>query len=213
MKLVILGAKGMVGSRLIAEARRRGHDVLGVSRSDDANVSEGASSRRRLDVATQPEVLREIIRSQDVVISALRPAAGRESELPMLTRAVVEAAYDERRPVLVVGGAANLQLSDCANDTVLSRPGFLPDSVRPIAEACAAQEAYLATSSAHWLCLRPAAELVPGERTGNYVLGRSRLVTNAQGRSRISVEDYAVAMLDLAVSPAPWRTLLAVGWG
>ncbi len=56
-------------------------------------------------------------------------------------------------------------------------------------------------------------KLVPGERTGNSVLGRSRLVRDAQGRSRISVEDDAVAMLDLVVAPGPWQALLAVGWG
>lgn len=213
MRLAIFGATGDVGSRLVAEAVRRNHDVTAVSRSTRAPTVESTSVvLRELDVLAQPRVLRDIVGGQDAILSALRPPAGREQQLLALTRAVVEASHDHDVPVFVVGGAANLHLPGQHEHTLLSAPGGVPDTIRPIAEACVALERYLMKSSSRWLCLRPAAELLPGPRTQRYVLGDDGLVTDEKGRSHISMEDYAVAMLDLVASPPGFGIRLAVGW-
>lgn len=122
-------------------------------------------------------------------------------------------AAETNLPVFVTGGAATLKLADGSGHTVLTAPGFLPDAVRPIAEACAAQDALLDTmKDAAWTCLRPPALLLQGPRTGEYAIGTDTLVTDAEGNSQISYADFAVAMLDLAEARDSHHKRLTAGW-
>lgn len=213
MKLLILGASGDVGNAVTREALSRGHQVTACARSIPEHPPESGAQYAALDVTRDREKLRELMALHDAVISALRPAAGQEASLPDLTRAVLHAAAASGTPVYITGGAATLEIGDGTSHTVLSAPDFLPDAVRPIAEACAAQEALLNSSrGSDWICLRPPAMLLHGERTGRYGLGRSALVRQPDGQSQISYADFAVAMADLAeLQPAPHQ-LLTAGW-
>jgi putative NADH-flavin reductase len=47
-----------------------------------------------------------------------------------------------------------------------------------------------------WTYISPAAIIEPGERTGTFRTGGDRLLTDAAGDSRISAEDYAIALVD-----------------
>jgi putative NADH-flavin reductase len=58
----------------------------------------------------------------------------------------------------------------------------------------------------------PAAMLAPGERTGKYRVGSDQLMTDGDGQSRISLEDYAVAMLDEAEQPQHHRARFSVAY-
>jgi len=52
----------------------------------------------------------------------------------------------------------------------------------------------------------------PGERTGTYRTESTRLLSDAKGESRISMEDYALAMVDELERPAHHRERFAVAW-
>jgi hypothetical protein len=56
----------------------------------------------------------------------------------------------------------------------------------------------LRTSNRRWTYFSPAELIAPGERTGRFRIGEDQIVTDADGRSRISMEDAAVALLDEA---------------
>ncbi len=58
--------------------------------------------------------------------------------------------------------------------------------------------------------LSPTAVLEPGERTGRYRRGTETLLLGADGKSRISAEDLAVAVLDELRTPATDRHLTVV---
>jgi uncharacterized protein len=60
--------------------------------------------------------------------------------------------------------------------------------------------------------LSPSAEIAPGERTGKFRLGTDRLLVSESGNSHISVEDYAVAMVDELERPAHARKRFTVGY-
>jgi putative NADH-flavin reductase len=47
-----------------------------------------------------------------------------------------------------------------------------------------------------WTYISPAAEIHPGQRTGEYRVSGDQLLVNDDGKSTISFEDYAVAVLD-----------------
>lgn len=210
MKIVIFGASGAVGNATLQEALNRGHSVTAVARKPDRSPRVQSVS---LDLLDQPEAAVDLARGHDILISALRPTEGREADLVPLTRAVLEAARANGIPALITGGAALLKLADGSGHTVLSAPGFLPPVVRPIAEACAAQDALLEEDTETcWTCLRPPAMLLEAERRGQYALGTDTLVTDSEGQSQISYADFAVAMMDLAEAPHSARRRLTAGW-
>lgn len=212
MKILILGATGDVGGAINEEANQRGHQVTACARNTKPSIGPDIQLEA-LDVLQDQQRLEGLMTEHDITVSALRPAAGQEGKLVSLTQAVLMVARKTGRPVYITGGAGVLKIGDGTNHTVLSAPGFLPDAVRPIAEACAAQDALLDEfSDVDWTCLRPAAMLLHGKRTGRYAIGRDELVKQNDGQSQISYADFAVTMLDLIeLQPAP-RQRLTSGW-
>ncbi|QEM83663.1 NAD(P)-dependent oxidoreductase [Halomonas binhaiensis] len=214
MKIIIFGGTGDVGRALVNEAVERGEEVTVVARNAqrDTCLPDGI---RRMDLDlldTTIEELASLMAEHDVAISSLRPPAGHEALLVELSERLLQGARGSGSRLLLTGGAATLKLADGSGHTVLSAPGFLPDSVRPIAEACAAQDALLDDfPDVDWVCLRPAANLLiePGRR--EYRLDTDSLVVDGAGQSRISYADFAMAMLDLmSAHDAPRR--LTAGW-
>ena len=213
MKITVFGASGDVGRRVVAEALLRGHEVTAVAR-DAAKLEALPKGVRKCaaDVAA-PSAVARLTARQDVAISALRPPEGREDTLVPLTRAVLDGAADSGVRALIVGGAASLRMPDMNGTTVLTAPGFLPESVVPIARACAAQHALCrANERADWAYLSPPAMLTPGDRTGRYRLGSDTLLVDRDRQSRISMEDFAVALLDEAETPRHTRTRFTVAY-
>ena len=93
-------------------------------------------------------------------------------------------------------------MPDDSGHTILTAPGFLPDAVVPIAKASQAQyELCINNTDAEWSYLSPPAMLVPGVRTGAYRLGTDVLLIDDDGDSQISMEDFAVALIDEAERP------------
>jgi len=202
MKIIVFGATGDVGSRVAKEALLRGHDVSAVVRDENKlDRLPRAASVRVLDV-TDTKTMAQVVAGYDLAISALRPPDGREKELPELTKLVLNAAAETKIRVLVVGGAANLLMPDMSGHTVLTAPNFLPEVVKPIAAACFTQFAYcVADDQADWTYFSPPAMLEPGRRTGHYRRGSDILLVDEAGHSKISMEDFAVAMMDEAETP------------
>ncbi|WP_307867700.1 NAD(P)-dependent oxidoreductase [Saccharothrix coeruleofusca] len=186
---------------MLAEARRRGHEVTPVARSPREGFALGAAD----DVAD----VRRLSAGRDVVISATRPPAGRERDLAATAEALLAGVGATR--LLVVGGASSLRTP---NGVLVQQEPDFPPELRPIALACTAQlEVFLRDESdVDWTYLSPPAELVPGPRTGRYRSGRDDLVVDAGGRSRISLEDLAVALLDEAERPRHRRARFTVGY-
>lgn len=202
MKITVFGAAGEVGSRVVAEALSRGHQVTAVVRNEaQFGKLPKAASANAADVGDANEVAR-LMAGQDLAISAIRPPQGHEEALVPLTRSVLEGAKMSRVRVLIVGGAASLKMPDLSGDTVLTAPNFLPESVVPIARAGFAQYELCAAEmrdDLSYLC--PPAMLTPGQRTGHYRLGSDTLLIDETGASRISMEDFAAALLDEAEKP------------
>lgn len=196
----------------MAEALSRGHDVTAVVRDPARSAGLPAGARLRVGDAADPESVAALGTGQDLLIGATRPAPGREQELVATTGALLAGAARAGVRLLVVGGAASLTLPGGAGITVIEDPAF-PAGLRPIAAACATQlDVCRAEASADWVYLSPPALLEPGERTGAYRLGTDELLVDADGVSAISMEDFAVAVLDEAESPGHRRTRFTVAY-
>jgi len=208
MRITVFGAAGNVGRRVVAEAVSRGHEVTAVARNP--RRAEGLAVPVRAGDAANPEDVAALSRGQDLVITATRPAPGREEELVEATRGLLKGLAGTGVRLLAVGGAATLTTP--AGTTVLDAPDF-PAELRPIASACQAQhDVYRADTTVDWTYASPPALLEPGERTGRYRLGGDELLVGTDGRSAITMEDFAVALLDEAERPRHHRTRFTVAY-
>jgi len=191
---------------VVAEALSRGHQVTAVVRDPARFPGVPAGAAVRAGDAASVEDVAALSRGQDVVITATRPPPGREDELVIATKALLTGLAGSGARLLVVGGAASLAVPGAGGGTVLDDPGF-PAAWRGIALACNEQlELCRAEAEVDWTYLSPAALTEPGQRTGNYRLGRDELVVDAEGNSAISMEDLAVVLLDEAERPRHHRT-------
>ena len=95
MRIVVLGATGMAGAAVVAEALRRGHDVTAVSRQHRSQTV-GRLTSRLLDV-TDVDGVADVLKDCDAAVVALRPPSGQESDLAGLTTGVLDAAFRSRR--------------------------------------------------------------------------------------------------------------------
>jgi hypothetical protein len=211
MKIMVLGARGDVGSRVVSEALSRDHDVTAIVRNRDQVETLPSSVTAEVADVQNTDRLADLMAGHDLAISALRPPDGREELLVPLTRCVLDAAAHSEVRALLVGGAASLRLPHGDGTTVLTAPGFLPEAVMPIARACQEQyELCTAERQAQWSYLCPPTMLVPGERSGRYKLGSDVLLVDDAGESRISMEDFAVALIDEAEQPQHLMTRFTV---
>ncbi|MFB6933097.1 NAD(P)-dependent oxidoreductase [Streptomyces chartreusis] len=151
-------------------------------------------------------------RPPDAVVLSVRTFPADREFLVGATRTVLDAAARLGTRVLVVGGAGALRSPGDPDLPVADNRAYVPDEYRAVALAGTAQ---LRTCEAHadadWVYLSPPAELEPGERTGRYRRGTDTLLTASDdGRSWISAEDLAVAVVDEVESPGTERHITVV---
>lgn len=203
MRILVFGASGAVGSRVVQEAVARGHQVTPVSRT--------ASDHRHQGDAADPDDVARLSQDHDLIISATRPRPGHEDELVQAAKGLLIGLRSSGVRLIVVGGAASLIVPG-TDLTLVDSPDF-PDTLRPIALACNEQyDVIRASTDVDWTYLSPPALLEPGARTGTYRLGQDHLVTDANGHSSISMEDFAIAMLDEAEQAQQVRRRFTVGY-
>ena len=179
MKIIVFGAPGNVGSKIVEEALSRGHDVTGVARKEQQLFKLPKTVCAVIGDAQNTAQVTALIKGHDLVISAVRPSQGQEQLLVPITLAILQGAETNKVRSLIVGGAASLNLPGQAH-TVLSAPNFLPDAVKPIAAACFAQhQAVIDSDNSQWAYLSPPAMLVDGIRTGKYRVAQDELIFDA----------------------------------
>ncbi|HEY4307208.1 MAG TPA: NAD(P)H-binding protein [Gemmatimonadaceae bacterium] len=205
MKLVVFGATGNVGRQVVAEALRRGHHVVGVVR-DPAKV-DSPDSRVKLvqGDATKADDVAAAVRGADAVVSAISPRPNpRGLPAPLLVdnvRALIAGLKkaDVRR-IIFVGGAGSLKAPNGA--AIMDSPDFPPAYLGEAKEGRDALNVWRSEANGlDWTYLSPAAEIAPGERTGHYRTTDEQLVVDDKGKSFITFQDYAVALLDELEKP------------
>lgn len=213
MKIVLLGATGFVGSALLDEALHRKHAVTAIVRHPDKLAGREGLVAQAGDVYDSA-LLAKLILGQDALISAFNPGWQNpnlyDDQIRGTTSIITAVKHDGLKRVLWVGGAGGLEVKPGVR--VLDGPD-LPDWVRPGALATFnALEQLRSEPELEWSYLAPSAELLPGERTGTFRLGGDQLLIDAKGRSWISVQDYAVAMIDELENPTHIRQRFTVGY-
>lgn len=220
MHVVLLAATGRAGRTILQELIQRGHRVTAVARSLDklpGNLPENIKPVK--DDLSNTDRIAEIIAGADVVVSAFGPSSSDprytsdESYTDQLVSVTERAIAAVRKAgvarLIVVGGCGSLEFSPGV--TVLDS-GHWPQQYVPIAKSHVKAFAALQASDINWTYFSCPMSITPGERTGKFVLGGDRLVKDAEGKSRVSFEDYAVALVDEIEQPAHERARFTIGY-
>ncbi len=199
MKITVFGATGNVGKRVIDEALMRGHEVTAVLRNSSRREEVNPVVNIVIgDVDKVSDVVRLSV-GQDLVISATRPPQGNENQLVNAVKSLLTALKQTKVRLLLVGGAASLTVPNNPSALVVDDIDLVPLSWRNIALACLAQHKLCQENAlVDWTYVSPPAMIMPGERTGIFRLGSDELLVDSQGRSSISFEDFAMALIDEA---------------
>ena len=207
MNVLLIGATGYVGSAILNELVARGHNVTAIVR-EVGKLEETAQVKPVVADATDPEAVAKIAEGKDAVISAYNPGWKNprqyEETLENYPKIVEGVRRSGVKRLLIVGGAGTLFVKPGLR---LVDTGSLPEAWLPGVKSLG--EFYLnyltQVKDLDWIFLSPAANLgnlQKGTRTGKYRVGKDDLLVDAEGNSFISVEDYAVAMVDELEKPA-----------
>ena len=210
-RIAVIGGTGYAGSHIAAEAARRGHEVIVVSRNAPAEPQEGVAYAQGsiLDVPALLEQIGEV----DVVIQALSPRGDMAGKVRPATAELFRALPETVR-LGVVGGAGGSLVAP-GGPRVIDE-GFPEEYKAEALEAIGVLEDLRAdTSGKDWFFVHPAGGFGawnPGERTGRYRIGGDVIVTDEAGESFISGPDLGVAFLDEIEAPKHSRQRFTVGY-
>ncbi|MGI5376849.1 NAD(P)-dependent oxidoreductase [Streptomyces sp. CA-251387] len=235
MHIGVIGATGTIGSRVVTEALQRGHRVKAFSR--DAARAQREESRDNITWTSvdilDPKSVAGVLPGLDVLISGFQPGNAAEDFADTVRRSIadptvyVTAAQSllkaleshPRTRLIVIGGAGSLEIgpgvvradSDELLHAALDQLG-LPREYAAAVRGHRDALNVLRTSNRLWTYFSPAEEIGPGERTGRFRIGGDQPVLDADGRSRISVEDAAVALIDEAELPRFVQRRFTIGY-
>jgi uncharacterized protein len=202
MHLALIGATGNVGSRLLTELVRRGHTVTAIARNPERVRAQMGVTAKRGDVADQAGLM-TLLAGHDAVISAVRFVGSDPRTLIDVVKAAGVPRY------LVVGGAGSLEVTPGVR--LVDTPGFPAGAREEALRGATFLDMLRAEADLDWTFLSPSALFLPGERTGAFRIGGDALLAEG-GNSRISFEDYAVALTDELERPTHSRQRFTVGY-
>lgn len=214
--VLLIGATGFVGSAILNELVARGHKVTAVARNTDKVAKNENVTAVKADVANVDEIA-SLAKGKDAIISAYNPGWTNpdikrliETNYPRILEAAKKSGVSR---LLIVGGAGTLFVKPGLRVVDSGAiPAEIMDGVRPLGDF------YLNTlmheDAIDWIFLSPAGAFdEKGERTGKFRLGKDDLIIDpSTGTSHISVQDYAVAMVDELETPAHHKERFTLGY-
>jgi putative NADH-flavin reductase len=212
MKIAVFGASGRIGSRIVQEALDRGHDVTAIARHpEDYTVIHDHLKVAKGDLFKAQDVETGAF-NQDAVVCAYSNTRGAPaSTIPELAIPLIKGlkqAHTKR--LIIVGGAGSLEVAP--GTQLVDTPNFPVEYKTAALAQRDALKLYQNETELEWTYVSPAAETAPGERTGKFRVGSNQLLNDEQGKSFITMEDLAVAIVDEIENPTHIREQMTVAY-
>ena len=213
--VVLIGASGFAGTAILNELLHRGNKVTVIVRNPEKiSINDANLAVFKADVS-DVEAITNICKGKDAVISAYNPGWTNPNiyeetlkNYPLILKAVKQSGV---KRLLCVGGAGTLF---CAPGIRVVDAGVIPAEIMGGVKSLG--EFYLNSlcneKEIDWVFFSPAGTLEPGQRTGVFRLGKDDLIVDKNGNSHISVEDYAVAMVDELEQENHHRERFTIGY-
>ncbi len=201
MNIALIGATGFIGSAIREELLHRGHQVTALVSRPEKLANTNQLTSQKVDVQDQAQLIKQLA-GHDAIITAFSGHAQADTLAYYVSGIVniIQASKAVKTPrLLVVGGAGSLEVAPGVQ--VIDTPDFPAAYLASAEGARQALNMLRKEEELNWTMLSPAAMIAPGERTGNYRLGMNQLLVDANGNSHISVEDYAMAMVNELEQP------------
>ena len=206
MKMAVVCANGKAGKLIVKEAVERGLDVTAIVRGENRSAAKKALVRDLFDLTNAD------LKGFDVVVDAF--GAWTPETLPLHSASLkhlcdILSGTDTR--LLVVGGAGSLYVNPEHSAQVMDGPDF-PEVFKPLATNMGkALDELRGRDDVKWTYISPAGDFqAEGERTGKYIQAGEELTLNGRGESIISYADYAIAMVNEAMSGNHIRQRISV---
>jgi hypothetical protein len=209
-EIALFGSTGMIGQRILNEALTRGHKVTAIVRDASRAPLHAPNLSVKTGDVLKPESVALAARGNQVVVSAYGPGNGDPQQLVTAAQSLLEGVgVIQPARLIVVGGAGSLEVAPGVQ--LVDTPDF-PAAWKKAASAARDALAVFRTAPFDWTYLSPAVFIQPGTRTGKYRVGKDQVVKDQNGESRISAEDYAVAIVDEIEKPQHLRERFTVAY-
>jgi putative NADH-flavin reductase len=192
MNIALAGATGNIGSRILDEALRRGHRVTGLTR-DPAKLGAREGLQAKKANTAEVAALADVLKGHDAAVLSVK---WNENDVHQVLDALRKAGV--KRCQFVVGAGSLLRKDGRTHFDHMAEKGIQPPTSKPAALALAEVQK---VTDLDWTAISPPASIQPGERTGKFRLGRDHLLEDDNGKSEISREDFAIAILDEIEKP------------
>jgi putative NADH-flavin reductase len=198
MRIAIIGASGWVGGAILREALARGHAVTAVGRDPVRLMDLPPSARATADIYDVPSVREAVAGHEAVVASVVDRQAGDTAVIPAAAKTLLRALPEVgiKRLVFVGGGGS---LEPVPGSRIVDLPDF-PAEYKPeaLAQAEALEILRSSVGKVHWTYVSPPpVDFVSGDKIGSYrVQEGDAVLTDEEGRSRISSGDFASGIVD-----------------
>ena len=214
MKIALIGATGFVGTAVLNEALNRGHEVTAIARNTDkiTNTSEFLTVKAG-DVQSKEEV-KALVAGHDAVVSSYNAGWTNPNlydDFLKGSQAILDGTKEAGvSRLIVVGGAGSLYAAPGVQ--LVDTPQFPAEWKAGATSARDFLNVIKKETTIDWTFLSPAIELAPGERTGQYRTELESPVFDENGKSRISVADLAMAIVDELETPQFAQKRFTVGY-
>lgn len=203
MNIVLAGATGNIGSRILDEALQRGHRVTGLTRDPAKLGARDGLQAKKADTA-EVAAFADALKGHDAAILSVK---WNENDVHQVLDALRKSGV--KRCLFVIGAGSLLRKDGRTHFDHMAEKGIQPPTSKPAALAFAEMRK---VTDLDWTAISPPASIQPGERTGKFRLGRDHLLEDAKGKSEISREDFAIAILDEIETPRHVRKRFTAGY-
>jgi putative NADH-flavin reductase len=198
MKILLIGATGNIGQRILKEILSKGYEVTAAQRHPEKlRAQHPHLTVIKADLLDETE-LPSLLSGYDLIISAISAAGAPTPEQFKKANdnliAALQGKPDQR--LIIVGGAGNTEVAPGVRVVHSPIMDSLPEEWKPDIFAHAYVLDQYKASEVNWTYFSPARDVEPGERTGKYRVGTGNMIIDDNGNSQISMEDYAAALVD-----------------
>jgi putative NADH-flavin reductase len=203
MNIVLAGATGNIGSRILDEALSRGHRVTGLTR-DPAKLAARSGLQAKKASTAEVSAFADVLKGHEAAILSIK---WNENHVHQVLDALRKSGV--KRCLFVIGAGSLLRMDGRTHFDHMAEKGIQPPTSKPAALALAEMQK---AADLDWTAISPPASIQPGQRTGKFRLGLDDLIEDDKGESQISREDFAIAIMDEIEKPRHIRQRFTAGY-
>jgi len=192
MNILVIGANGNAGRRIVEKALKAGHQVSGVVRR------EGAIEGIPTIVKDALQLTKQELTQFDVVVNATSAFTPDTYHLPAdLTLLLVKALANTNTRLIAIGGAGSLYVDEDHTVQLNDTPEFPKEFLARSKTHGKSDDILRKFSNVDWTMFTPPPILdVEGPESNDYVLGNENVILNKEGKPYLSYATFAQILVD-----------------